>query len=410
MQTRLIGLSRAAAVVAALALCESTFAQSGAPLVHKSDLTYQGAFRVPAGSPETATFSWGGTALGFNPAKNSLFIVGHDWHQRTAEISIPEIRNSTDVNSLATATLLQTFADATDGKLDSINPTDPNPQKIGGHLVYNGRLYVTGYSYYDGAVTQLASHFARPLDLATKGQVTGPIKVGSLYPGFVAGYMASIPEEWRAAFGGPALSGHCCVPGASWQSQGPAASVFDPAQLDKLASVPAMIVLGYQYPNVLGPGETTTNPLYNLTTRVTGMVFAPGTGSVLFFGRHGIGKYCYGEGSTCGDPADQYKGTHAYPYVYQVWAYDANDLVSVKKGAKLPYAVQPYATWIFNLPFEKSGDAHWLGGAAFDPATKRVYVSQQHGDSDHRPIIHVFKLEVGAPVVAPKPPTDVAVE
>src|SRR2546423_14916678 len=78
------------------------------------------------------------------------------------------------------------------------------------------------------------------------------------------------------------------------------------------------------------------------------MVFPSGTRSVLFFGPHGLGSYCYGTGGTAGDcydPDDGPKGIHSYPYRSQVWAYDANDLVAVKAGQKQSYQVMPYAVW-----------------------------------------------------------------
>ncbi len=364
-----------------------------APFVQKSNLVYVGAFRVPQGSSDQTTFNYGGTALAYNPANNSLFMTGHDQQQLTAEIRIPALANTSNVNNLATASILQSFRDPTEGKIESINRNDPNAKKIGGHLVYNGKLYVSAFAYYDGDGTQSASHFVRPLSLSTSGQVQGPFKVGSQYAGFVSGYMTTIPQEWRAHFGGPALTGNCCIAIAGIQSNGPAVSVFDPENVGRLSPVPATPVLGYPYGNILGPGETVTNSIYNMSTVIRGVVFPSGSRSVLFFGRIGIGRYCYGGGDECGDPADPYKGTHAYPYVYQVWAYDANDLLAVKNGSKLQHQVQPYAIWNFNLPFESNG-THFIGGVAYDEASRNLYVSQQCEDDNCAPIIHAFKINI----------------
>jgi len=396
-------------------------AQTNEPLVQRENLVYLGAFRVPQGLRQPGTFSYGGTALALNPAHHSLYVVGHAWYQRTAEISIPAIVHSQVIGQLQTATLLQPFVDALEGRLAEINPTDPNTKRIGGELVYDGKLFLTAYSYYDGNVTQSSSHFVRPLDLATTGQLRGPIRVGNIYPGYVAGYMTVIPAEWQAAFGGPALTGNCCVPGGSWQSQGPAASVFDPTAVESMNPVPATPVLGYPLPHVLGPGAASTNPIYNMTARVTGVVFPPGTRSVLFFGRAGVGPYCYGRGTAdsslvhpqadphdpwCFDPADSSKGTHSYPYVYQVWAYDANDLIAVKNGSMVRYAVRPYTIWTFTLPFENASDKHLIGGTAFDPATNDIYISQECEDADCTPIIHVLHYVAGG---VPSPPSSVQV-
>jgi hypothetical protein len=178
----------------------SSFAQT---LLQPSDLLYQSAFRLPRGdfgSPLWSGFNYGGTALAYNPDRNSLYIVGHDWYQLTAEISIPrEIINSADLDDLATATVLQNFTDAFEGKMDSIGP---GTNKVGGQLVDNHRLYLSAYIYYDAAGGAPASHFVRPTDLSTGGQVEGAFRVGTLNPGFVAGYMTKGPSEWQAAFGG----------------------------------------------------------------------------------------------------------------------------------------------------------------------------------------------------------------
>ena len=78
---------------------------------------------------------------------------------------------------------------------------------------------------------------------------------------------------------------------------------------------------------------------------ITGMVFPSGTRTVLFFGKHGMGNYCYGTGGSsggdCFDPDDSSKGIHSYPYRSQVWAYDANDLIAVKNGQKLSARDRP---------------------------------------------------------------------
>jgi hypothetical protein len=384
----------AAAFVNSPALAQS----SSAPLLYKQNLTYVGAFRVPDGGDDTSTLNFGGRALSYNAANNSLFITGHDHHQTSAEISIPALVNSSNLSDLNTATYLQTHRDATEGRLSQVNPSDDNGQKVGGHLVYGGKLYVTGYSTYDGAGTQSGSHFVRPVSLSTSGQVQGPYRVGS-DAHYTSAYMALVPPEWQAALGGPALSGNCCQSIIGNHSRGPAVSVFNPSDVGQTSSISATRLVHYTSDNGLGPGVSTQNPYFNLTTRVEGVVLPNGTRSVLFFGSHGIGPYCYGEGDACGDPTKSEKGTHAYPYVFQVWAYDANDLAEVKSGTKQPHEVQPYDVWTFNLPFEKN-DGHLLGGATFDPSTGRIYVSQPRADAK-LPVIYAFEINTGPRPNAP---------
>ena len=83
------------------------------------------------------------------------------------------------------------------------------------------------------------------------------------------------------------------------------------------------------------------------------------------------------------------KGVQGYPYVGYVWAYDVNDLLSVKADRKLPWQVTPYAVW--SLP--ELGN-YALGGATMDPETGQVFISQLGGDGGDLPLIQVFRVQV----------------
>ena len=174
----------------------------------------------------------------------------------------------------------------------------------------------------------------------------------------------------------------------------PSASVFNPADVGSKNPVPATLVVGYPYSNpTLGTweGNGSPNPLYNMTTSVKGVVFPQGSRSVLFFGSTGLGKPCYGTGIQCSDLEGASKGTHAYPYTAYVWAYDANDLLSVKNGQKKSYDIRPYATWQLNLSFASGPER--IGGAVYDPASQKIYILGEHGDGDS-PVVQVYKLNL----------------
>jgi len=367
-----------------------TNGSGGGSLVQRSNLVYQGAFRVPQGTIGTSTFAYGGTALAFNPARDSLFIVGHDWDQQVAEITIPAIINGSSLDDLATATVLQSFSDSTEGKMGQVGD---GTVKVGGLLPYHNQMYSTAYLYYDASASQIRSHFVSGTDLNVHGDVSGPYRVGEVGAGFVSGYFGLVPAAWQAALGGPVLNGQCCIPIISRTSFGPAVFTIDPEQLGSLDPLPAASLLYYPQSHPLAQ-EDTQNSFFNLASEVRGVVFPENTSSVLFFGRHGIGPYCYGTGGAsggdCYDPDDSSKGTHAYPYRYYVWAYDANNLAAVKSGQSQPWEVTPYAVWEFPLPFAQAGH---LQGATYDPATNRIFVSQAYGDSEY-PVIHVFTVQM----------------
>lgn len=378
------------------------------PRVTQADFQYLGAFRVPGrGGATTSTFDYGGTALAFNPVRNSIYLIGHPWHNYSAELAVPTIRVAATIDQLDTASVLQPLTDPLEGKLPSINPRDPNSKSIPGQFIYKGRLYITGLSNYDGAGTQIASHFVRSPDLSIKGGVEGPFRIEGVSPRWVAGMMAEIPSDWQSAFGGPALAGIAGMSIVSSASNGPTATVFDPEELGRRPAAVGALVLGYPVATPLGGGTNRlgeVNAVWNLTSTVRGLVFPDGTRSVIFFGRHGIGAYCYGEGlptppppgaPDCHDPADSSKGTHAFPYRYQAWAYDAMDLVRVRRGEIPSHTVKPYAIWQFELPFTIKNGPHALGGVAYDAQTRRLFISQGLADNtgySRSPIIHVFSL------------------
>jgi hypothetical protein len=145
--------------------------------------------------------------------------------------------------------------------------------------------------------------------------------------------------------------------------------------------------------------------VFNSTTIIRGAVFPEGTSSILFFGRQGLGPWCYGPGTAtqnlvgtlgsggqnyCYDPTSDATGPHAPPYAYQVWAYNAADLAAAKSGTKQPWEVVPSATWNFELPFEHP--SRLLGGVAYDPATQRIFVASAAAEAYGMPMIHVFKV------------------
>jgi hypothetical protein len=350
-----------------------------APRLRASDLRYQGAFLLPAQVSDEKTFAYGGTALAYNPLHRSLFAVGHDWYQLTAEVTVPRAIRSSRLGGLRRSRFLQGFRDATDGRGDG--------NKVGGQLVFRRRLFGSVYVYYDAAGEQVRSHWARPSTSLRRGRATGLFRVGSVGAGFVSGYMGEVPRAWRRLLGGPALTGNCCIPIISRTSFGPAAFAFDPRRPRRARP---LVYYPQAHPTI-GAWDGSWDPAHGVFfgggTTVKGVVFPRGTRSVLFFGTQGIGKFCYGEGSACADPDDSSKGVHAYPYVAQVWAYDAKSLLAVRRHRRKPWQVKPYATWRLRLPF----DSGRIGGAAYDSRRQRIFVSQQYGNGTD-PVIHVFKL------------------
>ena len=423
-------------------------ASAAEKLVQSTDLTYLGAFRVPSGNfgcsdPAKCSFTFGGSAISYNPANNSLFMAGNiasGSNKSIAEIKIPAIVNSTNLSSLNTATVLQNFADLSQGNIANLGPGGAaigNGGLVGGTLVNGSKLVVSAYAFYDASSAAVMTHFTANANWIANGIGYSGMKTVAVPPapqaGFVAGYMGRIPDNsaqggtnWQTALGGTALTGKACLSIINRTSMGPSAFAFEPNQIGSVNPVPANPLVYYPMAHqTLGTYDSPTvaNTAINMASEIYGIVFPAGSRSVLFFGRNGLGKTCYGQGTNnqslngtatgdgdyyCYDPAENnQKGTHAYPYAQTVWAYDANDLLAVKNGTKNPWDVLPYAQWTYTLPFQQ-GTARILG-AAYDPATQRIYVSQENGDTDGTyydvPVVHAFQVNLTAPAPDTTAPT-----
>lgn len=357
-------------------------------LVQESDLNHVGSFTLPPvpGREGQDGFAYAHGVIAFNPEGGSLFIVGHDWYQEVAEITVPDAGG--------VAKVLQPLTDIFDGKLSEINPRDPNSKKIGGMHVVGSDLLVTAYSDYDAEHSARASHFVRSVDLAAEGTVRGPVRVGSLGIGFTAGYFAPVPPDWQAALGGSVLNGQCCLNIITRTSYGPSVSTIDPLAILPMKGTPRATAL-VAYPDgrsALGPwdGDFTDKTPFNGTSKVRGVVLPEATASVLFFGDQGTGRFCYGDGQTCNDPERTDQGNHAYPYRAQVWAYNAHDLAAVRAGRRRPWDVRPYA--VFPLPGVRRAA---VGGATVDPRSGMLFVTERHGDGE-KPRIHMYKIRPAA--------------
>ena len=206
--------------------------------------------------------------------------------------------------------------------------------------------------------------------------------------------MAQVPEEWQNTLGVPYLTGQAAIPIVGRTSSGPAAFGFDPDNLgDRTAPVTPFVY--YPVDRPLGP-LSQGNRLFNMTSQITGIAFVPKTRSILFFGHHGLGEYCYGGSEECRDPANPYKGPHSVggKYEAQVWAYDAEDFASVRRGRIQPWQVRPYDVWNYDLRFELPNSIPLIVGVALDAAKSRLFISLYGADPEgpSNPIIHAFDV------------------
>jgi hypothetical protein len=406
---------------------------SGLPLVQQSDLEYLGAFRVPSSD----NYGFGGFALGFNAAGNgglgSLYMAG-PLGRTMGEFSIPALVNATGTNNLASlnfASRIQAPVDAGNSEFTAeMVPEQGGARVFFGAYPYNGAL-ITAVSgpYVTSDFPQTKSHLRRPLTLTDTSNyslraVAGPSPYQNLR--YFAGYMMNVPQEWRALLGAPAITGNVASSIVSNASDGPSALAFDPDALiagdivgQPLMHYPANTL--FDWPANVNTGVTAT--LWNHTGVVGGGCIPNGTRTIAFFGTLGVGQITYGPGGSTPvsgngpwayDPTNNSNGEHAYPYRYYCWLYDLNDIVARKNAGTTTGTLRPYSYFDFTMPFEGTRESPWpggtdpdpdshnLGGVAYDPATRRVYIVQGAGGYGARapggtPIIHVFRVNSATP-------------
>lgn len=104
----------------------------------------------------------------------------------------------------------------------------------------------------------------------------------------------------------------------------------------------------------------------------------------------------------------------AEPYWRVLWFYDINDITEVAQGLKKSWEPQPYS--VFNLEeylfFESRCTKKHIGGITYDPATKRIFITELKVDytvspNDPTPIIHVFKVADSTSGPDITPPTQI---
>jgi hypothetical protein len=362
---------------------------SALPLLTGLDMRYLGTVALPEKDQNEVPLIYGGHALGIAADGQSLY---YSCVHATglARVTIPEAGGKAEILEPCRGI----------PNLGALDPDDPNAKRLGGLLAWNGRLVLTGFAVYDAGRVVSKSHWVG----TTLAEAQGPYEVGNELPGLVAGYMGVVPEEWRALFGGPALTGQCCISIISRSSYGPSVSVFDPDQVGGRKKAPAKMLVGYPDEHQgLGPYDY-PGQFWSSVVLIGGVAFPSGTRSVLFIGRHGTG-YCYGEGTKdpalhakphpagtlwCHDPTNADKGSHGFPYRHMVWAYDANDLVAVKQGKKDPWNLRPYAVWPLTEMNGGNGDA-WMNGAVYHPGRRRLYVVPKNDA-----VLHVYEVRTGS--------------
>ncbi|HSK69920.1 MAG TPA: hypothetical protein VLA21_11725, partial [Candidatus Limnocylindria bacterium] len=189
-------------------------------VLDSGSLRYLGAFRLPPdGEREENAFAWGGEALAFDPqgdgGRGSLFLAGHNWHTRVAEVSLAAPSLSRDADSLPQARLLQPFADIRGGLFDRWDLEIPRV----GLEVLDGALFFCWGAHFEEPVPW-GTHGARSRDLSAPPP-EAVCRVGGEGLVYAANdYLFTVPSAWRERLGGADLAAGRFRDGG-WGGMGP---------------------------------------------------------------------------------------------------------------------------------------------------------------------------------------------
>ncbi len=378
------------------------------PLMAIDDLVFTGAFRLKNGDFGVSNINYAVGALAYNPANDSLFIVGHANQSAVAEYPIPEAGMQPAVADLPeSADPLQPFADVlaatTDGNPDSLD-------RITGMMVVDGALIVNAETWYDAPGDNTYTTLVVP-DVDNLGaNVGGFFRLdGAVHAG---GYMSPIPAAYQEAFGAGYLTGWSSVYSiVSRYSVGPSLWTFDSADLldpglssGESVTATAFMNFGFSEGRLgdraveyapqgqAGPFEP-ASPLWNILSRGRYGFIVPGTRTFAVIGstgglENGIGyKAVQDDGNLCGGPCP-YTAGDSYNYY---WLFDVDEIL----GADNVFDPRPYDYGKWSVPYDNGG-ANKVIGATFDPDGGVLYVAlgnaAQVGTYDRPPLILTFQV------------------
>lgn len=368
--------------------------------------------------------------LAFNPATGGIFAANR--FNQVAEWLPPALVLSANIADYNYATYLQPHTpDATEGKDNQVDLGGSEPANTSAVLVYDGELLASLSINYDNANSGLA-WYRRPLSTSALGDVVGiDGLINAAYFRYFNKAVCLIPPEWQASLGGTVMGlGGNSFSIVSTQSDGPSAASFTPSSITGAhAQIAGNFLLGYP------PGHKTLgnwldwpppSPFYNFSAQVLGGFIPDGTRNLVFVGTMGssTSPYAgYGIGTSditqhgvpepdpvtgpfiyCYDPVYAgNSGGHCWPYRPVAWVYDLLDLAAVYAGTKNPWDVMPvelyYLDNAFPIPLTDPAVARQARGAAWDPETRRVYISEEGaGCIGNNGCIQVFEVPAGGVV------------
>ncbi len=390
----------------------ASLSRPGAGALDPRDIRYLGALRLPPdGEGDENAFAYGGEAMAFcqsgDSGKGSLYLTGHNWFTRVAEIGIPGPSPLRDPEALPQASLLQPFSDIRGPLFSRWTLEIPRV----GLEALDGKLFFCWGAHFEEA-SGWGTHGARSLDLSLPPPEAVCSVGGRQWVYATNDYLFGIPPAWAAAH----LPGYDLASGrfrdGGWGGMGPALfalrsrDILEAGMDEAVRAVPLIL-----YDNSYTGDEGAKVTGYSHADSFSGgaWVDTSAGSAVVFIGTHGYGKTWYGFANGVryplgGNEEEVYPAVPPPPYEQRGWwnsdfrpvmtLYDPLDLARAAKGTLPASQVQPYALLDLSgymLRGKLDTDMQLLGDAAYDRARALLYVQELLADGD-RPVIHVFRI------------------
>ncbi len=370
-------------------------------LVSINDFTYAGAFAIPDKSYGESSANYAEGIIEANG--DSLFFVGHSHQNAVAEFAIPPLVNSQSIADLRYAgPPRQVFTRL----LDRVPGGNPEAlDRIVGLEVINGGLVANALEYYDApADNRLTTFTVDNASSIADSAVSGFYSMKG--EARAAGWISSVPAEWRQALGCSHISGNSSGnPIISRLSVGPSAFCVNLDQLPARAPkgrIKSRELLGFSLARPLERDLNNEQGNNNLWTHLSEARYGfiiPGTSTYATIGRSGghrsgvgykLDRGANGQcpGTCSADPADVYN---------YYWFWDMRDLMRVKNGRLPSSAVVPYESGVFNVPFQTAEFINPIGGGSYDEQSGTLYLSVRDanntlGEYSNPPVIVAYKI------------------
>lgn len=365
------------------------------------DFNYVGAFALPDETFGDSSANWAEGVIEVNG--DSLFFVGHSHQNAIAEFKIPPLVNSQSIADLRKAgPPEQVFIKL----LDKVSGGNPEAlDRIVGLELVNGRLIANAIEYYDAAADNTLTTFAvEDASAMADSAISGFFAING--NARAAGWLSSVPVEWQQALGCTHITGHSSgTPILSRHSVGPSAFCVNLGDVNSQAPrkrIETRELLGFKLSQPLDDDLYNERGGNNLWTHLSHARFGfivPGTSTYATFGSSGGHRLGIGyktdrgadgkcHGSCASDPADVYN---------YYWLWDMQDLLRVKNGRLPGSAVRPYASGIFNVPFQTDKFLNPIVGGSYDSQTGILYLSVRNanntlGEYANPPIIVGYRI------------------